>query len=112
MSTPDPVTWLSPIADSDLAAAPTSDSDPNVVDASQWNAVHLAATIVGGSSPVVTVTVYYKNADGDFELTGDVLELDPSVRSLYIGNPHGLVLGFEASASGSPTSYEVHIGYT
>mgnify|MGYP001551101050 CR=1 FL=1 len=105
-----PMNWVNTIAAADLVSAPTSNTDPNVVDTSLLSNVALSATFTGGSSPTMTVTVYFENADGNFYPTGDVLTLDLADQFVYLGNPHGLVLGFTATVSGSPTDHSLYVG--
>ncbi len=99
------------IQEADLASAPTSIGDNNVIDTRNDTDVALSADIDGGTSPVMTVVIYYYDeAAGKFFLSGDVFVLDPSTSNLAVTNPNGLRLGFVATTTGSPTSADLNIG--
>jgi hypothetical protein len=104
------LTWTT-INEADLAAAPSATTDPNVVDARLCTDVVLSAAIVGGTTPLMTVTVYYYDeAAALFALSGDVFILDPASGNLAVTNPNGLRLGFAMTVTGAPTSADLNIG--
>lgn len=109
MSTP--VIWEKTINVSDMGTPPTSVNDANVVDSKNWNKIVASAEFAGGTSPTITITVYaWIEPSGSFEATGDEIVLDPASENVYIGNPFGLILGFVATATGSPTDVDLHVG--
>lgn len=107
-----PTTWSQNIASSDLGTVPTLTTDPQVITASaQRGTVAFSTSVVGGTSPVVTVTLhFYNTVTASFEPTGDTFILDPASANLQIVDPNGVTLAATASASGSPTSFILHVG--
>lgn len=107
------IAWSTVIADTDLVAAPTLLTDPNVFDASLKSDIALSADVTGGTDPTVTVTVYYWDAlVGAFFPSGDVFILTPASANLALANPNGLILGFTAVGGGTapPASFNLNIG--
>lgn len=109
---PTEMTWTQSIASADIGSAPTALTDANVVPTSSaYSVLALSATITGGTDPVVTVVVYFWNpVQSTFELTGDVFTLDPATSNVRVLSPEGLVLGFTATVTGSPSSFSIDIG--
>jgi hypothetical protein len=104
------LTWQT-ILEADLASAPTATTDNNVIDTRLDTDVALSGEFVGGTTPDMTVTVYYYDeAAAAFHLTGDTYVLDPATDNLAVFNPNGLRLGFKAVITGSPTSADLNVG--
>lgn len=110
MSTP--ILWSQNIASADLGTVPTLVSDPQVLASSaQRGTLAMSVTCVGGTSPTVTVLLYFYNTvTASFEPTGDSFLLDPATANLQTLDPAGLTLAATATATGSPTSFTLHIG--
>ena len=104
------LTWET-IDEADLSTAPTATTDPNVIDTRLNTDVALSADIVGGTTPVMTVTVYlYDEAAAAFFLSGDVFVLNPASSHLAVMHPNGLRLGFTMQVTGTPTSADLDVG--
>jgi len=104
------LTWET-ILEANLGTPPALITDPNVIDTRLNTDVALSADLTGGTSPTMTVTVYYYDeASAEFQLTGDVFVLNPAVSNLVVTNPNGLRLGFTMTTSGAPSQADLNIG--
>lgn len=109
---PSPMSWNTTILEADLGSAPTALADNNVIsNSASKGALALTANITGGTSPTLTVVVYFWNPiTSAFELSGDTFVLDPASANVRVLDPNGLILGFTATATGSPTTFTLDVG--
>jgi hypothetical protein len=107
-----PLSWIDAIDSGDLGSAPTALTDPNVVETAELGeVVALSSEMTGGTSPTMTVTVYYWDELATaFYLSGDQFILDPANANLAVMNPNGLKLGFTAVLAGAPATAVLNVG--